>query len=140
MTIKNKTSENYSAKVSLSLLFLRIISGGFMLTHGLPKLQNFVHGPPFEFPDPIGIGVTASLALTIFAEVICAVLIIIGFLTRLATVPLIITMAVAAFIVHSQDALFIKELPILYITIYLAIAIAGPGQISIDKIESQKRR
>lgn len=137
---KNKKSNIYSAKVTYSLLILRVISGGFMLTHGVPKLLKFMNGPPFEFSDPIGIGVTASLVLTIFAEVICAVLIIAGLYTRLASVPLIITMAVAAFIVHAQDAFFAKEMPLLYLSIFMVIAILGSGRASIDRLIESKRR
>ena len=50
--------------------------------------------------DPIGIGVLATTILVVIAEAICPMLIIIGYKTRLASIPVIITMGVAAFIVH----------------------------------------
>jgi putative oxidoreductase len=140
MIIKNRKPEIYKAKVNLSLLFLRVISGGFMLTHGIPKIFKVIQGPPFEFSDPIGMGVTASILLTTFAEVICAGFIITGFFTRLATIPLLITMAVAAFIVHAPDPFFAKEMPLLYLSIFLVIAILGPGGYSVDRFINLKKR
>jgi putative oxidoreductase len=140
MIIKNRKPEIYNAKINLTLLFLRLISGGFMLTHGIPKLLKVIQGPPFKFSDPLGMGVTASILLTTFAEVICAGFIIIGFFTRLSTIPLIITMAVAAFIVHASDPFFAREMPLLYISIYLAIAILGPGGYSVDRFINLKKR
>jgi putative oxidoreductase len=93
----------YSNNISLSLLFLRLIVGGFMLTHGIGKWMMLIGDGPIRFADPIGIGVTASLALNVFAEVFCSLFLIFGVAVRLAALPLLITMLVAAFIVHGQD-------------------------------------
>ncbi len=94
------SSKNYSTILNLkntdiALLLLRLGVGGLMLTHGIPKLMRLFGSDPIQFGDPIGIGVEASLTLAVFSEVICSVLIIIGLGTRLAAIPLIITMAVA---------------------------------------------
>jgi putative oxidoreductase len=96
------------------LLVLRLGMSGLMLTHGLPKFMNLVQGN-MDFGDPIGIGSTLSLILTVIGEAICPLLIIIGFKTRLAAIPTIITMAVAAFIVHGADAIATKEQALLYL-------------------------
>jgi putative oxidoreductase len=114
-------------------LILRLTFGLLMLSHGIPKLMKFMDGT-MEFGDPIGIGVPASLALTIFAEVFCAVLTIIGLWTRLALIPLIITMAVAVFIVHINDDLGTMELALQYLLSYCALFLLGSGRFSIDAI------
>ncbi|MEL6720192.1 MAG: DoxX family protein, partial [Bacteroidota bacterium] len=91
-------------QLDIGLLLLRLTFGGLMIiNHGWGKMMKFFDDAPIKFADPFGIGETPSLALTVFAEVACAVLIIIGFLTRWATIPLIITMLVAAFIIHIND-------------------------------------
>lgn len=128
----------YSNNISLSLLFLRLIVGGFMLTHGIGKWMMLIGDGPIRFADPIGIGVTTSLALTVFAEVFCSLFLIFGVAVRLAALPLLITMLVAAFIVHGQDGFGKQELPLLYAAILMVIAFARAGKYSIDQWIHQK--
>jgi putative oxidoreductase len=119
---------------SLGILVLRLAVGGLMLIqHGWSKLADFAEKKE-SFPDPIGLGSEISLGLAVFAEVGCSVLLIFGLLTRLASIPLLITMAVAVFLVHAADPLSAKELPILYLVTYLTLLIAGPGRYSADAL------
>lgn len=122
----------YLNSIHYVLLLLRLAGGIFMLTHGIGKFSKLFGDDPIQFADPIGVGATASLALAVFSEVLCAILLIFGVGTRLAALPLLITMLVAAFIVHATDGFGRQELPLLYATLYLAIAIAGAGKFSID--------
>ncbi len=117
---------------NIGLLLLRVGFGGFMLTHGVPKLLKLLSGD-FSFGDPIGIGEPATLILAILCEVLFPILVIIGFKTRLAAIPVIITMAVAAFIVHAPDPLGTKEMAILYLIAFTAIALLGAGKYSVDR-------
>lgn len=123
----------------VGLLLFRITVGGFMLTHGLGKLTMLMGPGPIEFADPFGVGPTTSLALTVFAEVVCSFLIIIGLVTRLATIPLIIAMAVAFFYIHMEDEFGAKELAGLYLMSYVFLLITGPGRYSIDNLISKRR-
>ncbi|GGW54414.1 putative oxidoreductase [Winogradskyella epiphytica] len=127
-----------STYISVALLILRVVGGAFMLTHGLGKFEALFSGEPIQFRDPIGVGATASLALAVFAEVLCAILLIIGLGTRLAAIPLAITMLVAAFIVHANDGFGRQELPLLYAAIYISIALIGAGKYSLDNWLSKK--
>lgn len=122
----------YDNNINSALLLLRVAVGALMLTHGLGKIPALFGSEPIQFPDPIGIGAAASLALTVFAEVFCSILLIIGLGTRFAAIPLLITMLVAAFIFHATDGFGKQELPLFYSAIYLALAIAGAGKISLD--------
>ena len=116
----------------LALLILRVGFSGFMLTHGIPKLSK-LSNLPIKFPDPLGIGSTASFIGTIIGEVIAPILIIIGVKTKLATIPAIFTMAIAAFVVHANDDLGTKEHALLYMIAFIVIFFAGPGKYAIDK-------
>jgi putative oxidoreductase len=116
------------------LLILRIGVSVMMLTHGIPKLNRILQGN-FQFADPIGVGTSTSLVLAIFAEVGCSILISIGLITRLATIPPIITMLVAVFIQHAADPFGRKEVGLLYILIYLTILVFGPGKYSVDNLK-----
>lgn len=124
---------------SVGLLILRLAAGCFMMTHGLQKL-GMLNADPIKFADPIGIGEVPSLYLTVFAEVVCSFLLIIGLATRLAAIPLIITMIVAFFIVHAADDFGTKELSAFYLAVYIFLAIAGAGKYSVDYLISSKRK
>jgi len=119
-------------KSDIGLAVLRILPSAFLLSHGIPKLQKLLNGD-FEFVDPIGIGSTPTLFLTVIGEVICPILVIIGYKTRWASLPIVITMAVAAFIVHGSDPFGMKELALLYLVCFAVIMLLGPGRYSIDK-------
>ncbi|MEM8523474.1 MAG: DoxX family protein [Bacteroidota bacterium] len=122
-------------QLDIGLLLLRITFGSLMLiNHGWGKMMNLFGDDPIKFADPIGIGETASLTLAVFAEVLCAALIAVGFLTRWATIPLIITMLVAIFIVHISDPFKKMEMAILYLIPYVVIWINGAGKYSIDAL------
>lgn len=125
---------NYSSNINFSLLILRLVAGVFMLTHGAGKFTKLFGDEPIQFADPIGVGVTASLALTVFSEVLCSILLILGFKTRLAAIPLLITMLVAAFIVHANDGFGKQELPLFYSTVYFILIFTGAGKFSLDNL------
>lgn len=114
-----------------ALLVLRLLSGAVMLTHGIAKLQNFTELSS-GFMDPIGLGPAASLTLIVFAEVGCASLLVLGLLTRLAAIPLIIGMSVAAFVAHAPFTVAGSELPLLYLIIFVVLLLAGAGRYSLD--------
>lgn len=116
----------------LGLLILRLTAGGLMLVHGLPKLMKLFAGGTIQFPDPLGVGATASLGLAVFSEVVCAIFLILGLKTKWAAVPLAITMFVAGFLVHASDPFKIKEKAILYMLIYISLFFTGAGKFSVD--------
>jgi putative oxidoreductase len=124
----------------LGLLIVRLLSGGMMLTHGLPKFDRLFGEGPVKFADPFGLGPEISLLLVLFAEVACSILVMIGFKTRLATIPLMITMLVAAFYVHGADPFGEKELPLLFFTVFGSILISGAGSYSVDQAIGGKKK
>src|SRR5690606_22056054 len=101
------------------LFLIRITIALFMLTHGQKKIDLLLSDEPVQFADPFGIGATASLMLTVFAEVVCSALLIIGLATRLAVLPLIITMVVAVFMIHGSDGFERQELGGIYLMVYV---------------------
>ena len=118
--------------IDLGLLVLRLWFGLEMaLMHGLPKLQKLLSADP-QFADPLDIGVTASLGLAVFGEFVCGLLIAAGFFTRLACIPYLITMLVAAFVVHAGDPWGKMAFPLAYAVAVIVLLITGPGRYSVD--------
>jgi putative oxidoreductase len=125
---------------SVALLIIRLGFGGLMLySHGWTKVMNF--GDRVDrFADPLGLGSELSLVLVIFAEVVCALLIVFGLFTRLAAIPLVIETLVLVFIVHVGDEWGRIELPLLYLAAYSSLLIAGGGWYSLDNILKYRKR
>ena len=122
-----------SPAVNFWLFIMRVFIGLLMLTHGIPKLQMLMAGH-VQFANPFGIGETPSLVLTIFAEFLCSVLLILGLAVRLAVIPLIINMVVAVFIALAGQPFAKKELAVIYLVIYFGLLILGAGKYSVDHL------
>ena len=129
------TNEEY---LNILVLVLRICIAAFMLTHGWPKLSRLFAGGEIQFGDPLGLGPALSLVLVVFAEFLCSILIGIGLGTRLATIPLMFTMLVAAFIAHGPDPFGRKETALMYFLFYLTLLVTGSRKYSIDYLISGK--
>jgi putative oxidoreductase len=128
------SKSNEGVTQSLALLALRLGAGGLLLgAHGIPKVMRFSERLA-TFADPIGLGPQASFILVVFAEALCSLLVILGLRTRLATVPILIFLTVAAFVQHLHDPWSRKELPILYMVPYLALLLAGGGRYALDAL------
>lgn len=134
---------------SIGLLILRLGVGGFMVTHGWGKLQMLWAREFEKFGDPIGIGSALSLTLVMFAELICAGLVAVGFATRFAAAPIVFAMVIAVMVGHNSDPWtmaegfrkFIaaeaklplsKEPALLYLFPFLTLIFTGAGRLSID--------
>lgn len=122
---------------NLGLLILRLTAGGLMIHHGYQKLVN-IDAMKEKFMNFMGLGVTTSIYLTIFAEFFCAIFLVIGLFTRFAAVALAITMFVALFIAHKGEAMGDGEMAAIYLGMYVAILIMGPARYSVDGLISKK--
>jgi len=131
VTGEHVMSKNRETFTSAGLLLLRVAFGCFMLVHGWQKLAGFSEMAD-KFPDPIGIGSSLSLVMAIAAEFGCSLLLIVGFGTRLASIPLAFTMIIALFVVHGSDPWKSKELAACYLAVYATLMLTGAGRFSVD--------
>lgn len=130
---------------NMARLFLRLFVGVMFMQFGIRHLVNFTELCA-DFPTVLGISSEASLILMIIIELVCSLLIMAGFLTRLATIPPIIAMIAAEYyilhdllphsLIHGLTWDQPGYLPIMFIGIYLFILFAGPGKISLDYLIS----
>jgi putative oxidoreductase len=141
-----------SAIGDLGLLILRLGIGLMMaLGHGKSKLfADGRFGPPEQlvqgiasmgFPAP-----TASAWAAALAEFAGGILIAVGLFTRPASFALAFNMAVAAFLAHRADPLFMsgagaaKEPAVLYLLPCVALMLIGPGRFSLDRLAMRKKK
>jgi putative oxidoreductase len=107
--------------------------------------------------DPIGLGNRLSLILLMFAEFVCSLLVMAGLATRLAALPVVFAMGVAAFVAHARDPwtleaaarlffagqtkmILAKEPALIFLVVFLALAFTGAGRFSVDALIRSWRR
>lgn len=122
-----------SRRINFALFALRLLFGILFMVHGLSKLNDFSQISS-TFPDPLGIGNEASLILAIFSEVGCSIMLILGLLTRLVLIPMVFTMCIAFFVIHSGDPFSAKEPAFTFLFTFIILWISGAGKYSLDYI------
>lgn len=128
--------------LDLGLLLIRIILGLLMAFYGYEKLIHFETMAASDFWSKnvnfLGFTGKIPLALTVFAELFCSILLIIGLLSRLALIPLLICMgfiivSIMQFsVLNSGDNGYEINTAFVYFIIYLALFFTGPGKYSLD--------
>jgi len=87
----------WAKRVAKAILLIRVLVGWVFLSEGIQK---------FLFPDSLGVGRFVKIGIPwpqVMApfvgvvEIVCGTLLLVGFLTRLATVPLLIDIAIALY-------------------------------------------
>lgn len=131
MAFKNSLQSSRAHAIGYALLRGTI---GILLTiNGWNTWKSLPDGTIHDFPDPIGVGSALSFYLVIFAELICGLAITLGLLTRLASVPVMMTFIVAVFLVHGNDPFDVKQPAILYLVASLYFIVKGSGLFSLDR-------
>lgn len=130
--MKKLLTIKYSAAAFNTAMFILRVGAGILLAnHGYDKLVHFQERAP-KFMNFLGLGSTTSLALAVFAEFFCAILVVLGLFTRIAVIPILITMLVIITKAHPYEFFGKGELPTLFFLVFLTIFIVGPGKASID--------
>jgi|694.fasta_scaffold58872_3 putative oxidoreductase len=133
--LTQKTTWNSSLVQDIGLLLLRLGVGLPMLIHhGIPHLTHF-NQEANRFLPLLGLDARTTLILVIGAEVGAAFSIIVGLFTRLASLMLAITMAVAFVVVHGASFTGEQsgELAFLYLVGSAALGMMGPGRFAWDQ-------
>ncbi|MGG7467603.1 DoxX family protein [Chryseobacterium arthrosphaerae] len=133
-------SNSGSIAKDIIVFVVRVFVGFAMLSHGFPKLQMLLAGGKIEFFDFLGLGPQISLILTVFAEFVCSILLILGLFTRISLGFLIFTMVMAAFVVHGADPFEKREMAFIYLSVYLLLMVIGAGKVSVDHMIERRKR
>lgn len=123
---------------NLSRLFLRLFTGIMFLQLCVRQMLNFDKIVP-TFDGFLGMSPEASMTLLVSIELLCAVCIMLGFLTRFAVLfPLGLMLVAERVILSTPDSVtnqlfnFQPGYPVMFIGIFVYILLAGPGKISLD--------
>ncbi|MGB3079935.1 MAG: DoxX family protein [Saprospiraceae bacterium] len=125
--------------LDLGLFILRAGAGLLLVPHGFQKLTSFGEKSS-EFYNFLHLGGPVSMALTIFSELVCSILLILGLGTRLIIFPLILTMVIIVFVINGDSSLGDKESGLLYLIPFVVILFTGPGRISLDQLFFRKKQ
>lgn len=129
------------AYTNLARLFMRLFVGMMFLQFGV---RHLVHYSELRdvFPTILGMEPVTCLTIMIVIELVCSLLIMVGFLTRLAVIPPILSMIAAEYYILHEMVPHLSVyglsstdpgyLPLMFIGIYIFILLAGPGKISLD--------
>lgn len=114
------------------LLWLRVLTGAAMAYHGYGKVFGGHIGKLIEgvagmgFPAPVFFAWAAALS-----EFAGGILLVLGLFMRPAALFILITMGVAAFMVHGKDPFTVKELALAFFVNAGALLIMGGGKYKL---------
>jgi putative oxidoreductase len=120
------------ARLTVGILF---VSTGWGKVHDLAKVTDFFTELAIPFP-------AFNATLASWTELVCGALLVIGLASRLASLPLIVTMTVAILTAKRDDihglADLFGQVEWTYLAILLVIAAVGPGAASVDRLVVKK--
>ena len=122
---------------------LQTVVGLIFLAHGAQKLFDMGFGGVAGMMEGLGIPAPALTALVLtLVELIGGAALILGIFTRLAAVPLAVSMLVATLMVHLPNGFFSSsggvEFTLLLTGACVALAMTGPGEAALDRVLEQR--
>ena len=126
---------------SVFIVYMRVVWGHQLFLAGVHKFANmadtvkFFSTLPLKHPDFMA-------HLVAGFEVVCGILLFIGFMSRLVSIPVIVIMISAISLAHSEALVqlrfllepmrLVQQAPYPFLITALIVLIFGPGRVSID--------
>ena len=121
-------------------VILRVVAGLIIFKYGLEifsadKMKGYTDWlTDLNFPVPAAMAYTGKVC-----ELAGGLLMTLGLLTRIAAIPLIVTMSVIGFIMGEPEFLA-ADGSILLLLIFFHFLLTGPGKFSVDHLLFSKRK
>lgn len=114
-----------------AVLYLRLFIGGILLLHNIGKMQHYDEiinaYPSLLFTDS-----AATFVVICVAEVLFAVMLMLGLWVRLSAAVMALGMLVSVLLVFPSAGFLAAELQFVYMGIYVFLIISGAGAYSFD--------
>jgi len=122
-----------------ALFFFRIaISCELIYAHGLKKIAI---GTALAevVPNPLGLPDVLNQAFATTANLVMPIFIILGLMTRIATLPILAVTLTGYFVLHFNDPALVKDVPLMYSLCFLLLCFVGAGKYSLDHYISKEK-
>lgn len=133
-----------SKRIDAALAILRVAAGSIFIAHGAQKLFVFGFAGVTGFFTQAGIPLPGLMGPFIaLLEFFGGIALVIGLLTRLASLGLAFNMLGAIFLVHLKGGFFNPsgiEFPLAVLGVNLALVLTGPGTFSLDALIAGRRQ
>lgn len=117
-----------------AVLYMRLFAGGMMLFHNIGKMQNY-NEIITNYPSFLYINNAATFVVIAVAEVLFAVMLIIGLWVRLAA----LMMALGMLLLFAWGGFGAGELEFVWMGIYVFLVISGGGLYAFDEMVTETR-
>jgi putative oxidoreductase len=110
------------------LLVRALFSLELIIVHGIKKFEEL----PTDVPNPFGLSTELNYGIAVLSNTLFPILLILGFLSRLAVIPIVMITLTGYFVVHGSDPLPVRDIPFMYSLVGLFLLFAGAGKYSVD--------
>lgn len=134
----NKVNDTVVSTDKILFIFRIIVSTQLIIVHGLKKI-GVGTGVPETVPNPFNFPNWFNDSFAIAANLIFPLFIIVGYYTRIASIPILAVTLSGYFVVHWNDPLLVSDVPFMYSLSFLLIAFSGAGKYSLDQYLRTKK-
>jgi putative oxidoreductase len=114
------------------LVFRILLCLQLMTVHGFKKLGWGVQIKE-TIPNPLHLPEFFNQWFTIAANLVFPFFILVGFFTRLCSIPILAVTLTGYFVLHKSDTLLVRDVPFVYSLCFLLLLCLGAGKYSLDR-------